>query len=50
MTVKELKAIIRNLPEDTVILIEDNDVNEVETVEVEYHSDGRTHVILSVME
>ncbi len=50
MTIKELLAIITTLPEDTGILIEETDVNELETVEVQYHSDGRMHVILSVAE
>ena len=50
MTIKELKKIISNLPEETTILIEDRDINEVETVEVQYHSDGRTHLIFSALE
>lgn len=50
MTIKELLAIISTLPEETIILIDTADVNDLETVEVEYHSDGRTHVILSVAE
>jgi hypothetical protein len=50
MTIKNLKEIISNLSDDTVILIEENDVNEVETIEVQYHSDGRIHLILSSLE
>lgn len=50
MTIKELKAIISNLPGDTIILIEDSDINDVETIEVQYHSDGRTHLIFSILE
>ena len=50
MTIKELKKIISNLPEETTILIEESDINEVETVEVQYHSDGRTHLIFSALE
>ena len=50
MTIKNLMEIISNLPEETVILIEENDINEVETVNVQYHSDGRTHLILSALE
>ena len=50
MTIKELKKIISNLPEETIILIEESDINEVETVGVQYHSDGRTHLIFSVLE
>ena len=50
MTIKELKTIISNLPEETVLLIEETDINDVETIEVQYHSDGRVHLIFSVME
>ena len=50
MTIKNLMEIISNLPEETTILIEENDINEVETVNVQYHSDGRVHLILSALE
>lgn len=50
MTIKNLKEIISNLPEETVILIEENDINEVETIDIQIHSDGRTHLILSALE
>ena len=50
MTICQLKKVISTLPEDTPVLIEDTDINEVETIEVQYHADGRTHLILSVME
>lgn len=50
MTIKELKEIILNLPDETIILIEDEDINEVETIDVQYHSDGKTHLILSALE
>ena len=50
MTIKELLAIISTLPEETIVLIEETDALDVGTVEVEYHSDGRAHVILSVAE
>lgn len=50
MTIKELKKIISNLPEETIILIEENDVNEVETVNIQLHSDGRAHLIFSALE
>ena len=50
MTIKELKEIISNLPEETVILIEENDINEVETIDIQIHSDGRIHLILSALE
>lgn len=42
-----LKHIIDILPEDTPILICASKLSEVETTSVQYHSDGRIHVILS---
>lgn len=50
MTIKELKTIIENLSNDTVILIEETNTNDVETVKIELHSDGRTHLIFSALE
>ena len=50
MTIKELKLIIEDLWDDTVILIEDTDINDVETVNIKIHSDGRSHLILSALE
>jgi NRPS condensation-like uncharacterized protein len=50
MTIKELKEIISNLSEETIILIEGNDINDVETINIQIHSDGRTHLILSALE
>ena len=50
MTIRELKLIIENLVEDTVILIEGTDINDVETVTIQLHSDGRSHLILSALE
>ena len=50
MTIRELKKIISNLPEDTILLVEERDINEVETIEVQHHADGRTHLIFSALE
>jgi hypothetical protein len=50
MTIKELQKIISNLPEKTIVLIEETDINDVETVNIQYHADGRTHLILSALE
>ena len=50
MTIKELKMIIEDLADDTVILIEETDVNDVETVNIQIHMDGRSHLILSALE
>lgn len=46
MTVRELKEIIKNLPEETVILIDAEDIYDAESITVQYHSDGRVHLIL----
>jgi hypothetical protein len=50
MTIRDLKKIISTLPENTVLLIEETDINDVETVNVQYHADGRTHLIFSALE
>ena len=50
MTIRELKMIIEDLVDDTVVLIEGNDINEIETVHIQLHSDGRSHLILSALE
>lgn len=50
MTIKDLKLIIEDLMDDTIILIEENDINDVETINIQIHSDGRTHLILSALE
>ena len=50
MTIRDLKLIIEDLLDDTVILIEETDINDVETIDIQIHSDGRTHLILSALE
>ena len=50
MTIKELKEIIKNLPDKTILLIEETDINDVETINIQYHADGRMHLIFSVLE
>ena len=50
MTVKELLEIISHLPEDTEVLIEQEETCDIETVIIQHHSDGRTHVVLSSLE
>lgn len=50
MTIRDLKKIISTLPENTVLLIEETDINDVETINVQYHSDGRVHLIFSALE
>ena len=50
MTIRELKKIISTLPDEGIVLIEDHDICEVETIEVQHHADGRTHLIFSALE
>ena len=50
MTIKELKNIIENLMDDTIILIKDSDISETETIEFQIHSDGSSHLIFSASE
>ena len=50
MTIKELKLIIEDLMDDTVILIKETDINEIETINIQIHSDGRSHLIFSAFE
>ena len=51
MTIEQLKKIINSLPDETYVLIDLEDkYNDVETVLVEYHSDGRTHIVFSAVE
>ena len=51
MTIKELKAIIKSLPDETYVLIDLEDKHtDVETVITEHHSDGRAHIIFSAVE
>ena len=49
MTIQELKLIIDDLADDTVILIEETDISQVETIDIQIHSDGRSHLILSAL-
>lgn len=50
MTTKQLKEIIHNIPDNAILLLSDDDTKDVETVQVEFHSDGRCHVIFSSWE
>ena len=50
MTIQDLKLIIDELMDDTVILIEETDINEVKTVGIQIHTDGRSHLIFSALE
>lgn len=50
MTIKNLKEIISNLPDDTRLLIEENDISDVKAIVVQYHSDGRMYLIFTALE
>ena len=50
MTIRELKLILENLDDDTVVLVEDHDVLDIESVTIQIHMDGRSHLILSALE
>ena len=50
MTIKNLKEIINTLPEETIVLIDTNDIYDAESISVQYHLDGRVHMILSIDE
>lgn len=47
MTLAQLKQFLENLPENAIIMVEDTDA---ETVIIERHTDGRTHVIFTSAE
>ena len=47
MTIKELKQIISVLPDETILLIEENNISDVGTVNVQYHSGGITHLVFT---
>lgn len=47
MTLEKLRQITNNLPADTVVLIDSDDTFCVESISIEYHSDGRAHLILT---
>ena len=42
--------IIEDLTDDTIVLIDETDINDVETVKIEIHMDGRSYLILSALE
>lgn len=50
MTLEKLYEVLRNIPKEAIVLIDSTDIAEVNTVLVEYHADGRVHVILSEKE
>ena len=48
MTISRLKTLTEQLPPDAIVLIDDNNtIKDVELINIEYHADGRAHLILS---
>lgn len=47
MTIKNLKEIIQNIPDEAIVLLSTEDVYDIETARIELHSDGRVHLILT---
>ena len=48
MTIARLKTLTEQLPPDAIVLIDTGDkVADVELLNIEYHTDGRSHLILS---
>lgn len=50
MNIAQLKSIIAQLPDDTILLLQTEQLDDVSTVVVEHHSDNRTHIIFSGLE
>lgn len=49
MTLEKLRQFANNLPADTIVLIDPvrGDMDEIKTLSIKYHTDGRAHLILS---
>ena len=48
MTIQRLRTLTEHLPADTIVLIDLPDrVADVESINMQYHTDGRAHLILS---
>lgn len=47
MTIQELKMIIDDLADDTVILLQTPEVSEIESISIIIHSDGRSHLMFA---
>jgi hypothetical protein len=50
MTIRELKQIIEDLTDDTEILIEQKEISDIETINIEIHMDGRCYLVLSSLD
>lgn len=51
MSVEKLRKLIADLPADMIVLIQGgDDTEDLATVHIEYHNDGRSHLILTYEE
>jgi hypothetical protein len=50
VNIAQLKSIISPLPDDTILLLQTEQLDDVESVVVEFHSDNRTHIIFTGLE
>ena len=51
MSVEKFRKLIADLPADMIVLIQGgDDVEDLATVRIEYHNDGRSHLILTYEE
>ena len=50
VNIAQLKSIIAQLPDETILLLQAEHLDDVSTVIVEHHSDNRTHLIFSGLE
>ena len=49
MTIEKFRQITNNLPAETIILLDGvgDDLEDAKTISINYHTDGRTHLVLS---
>lgn len=48
MTISRLKTLTEQLPPDTIVLVDMGDkYSDIGTLNIEYHADGRAHLISS---
>ena len=48
MTLEKLRKLIQDLPGDMVVLLQlEAGTEDLETLRIEYHNDGRAHLILT---
>lgn len=50
MNIAQLKSIINQLPDETILLLQTEQLDDVSTVIVEHHSDNRIHIIFTGLE